>query len=777
MSRWAQLFKALSGHVDSVNPVDTVESTHPIHSVNSVHSVNEALPHLFDAITPGVKLNVPGGARVEGESRWARRFKALSEVVGPIDTVDNVDTVGIPAPAVGSVNRVLVNKASKQNRVVFCDFETRNTGGCSLDKAGAWRYADHPATEIVSLVYRTAGGVPWLWDPSIETGGLISLVANPAVNFVCFGDFELAIWDRIMVGRFGFPPIPISRWINTQAACSYFALPGTLGKVLPVVGVSIAKDDAGRRLVLSLSRRTRKTGRYPELTSEIRHRVYEYNRIDVDGLAAIHAVTGGLSGREREVWELDQIINRRGIRIDTEFVHAARHIAENSKSVLLDEFAGLTGGLSPHQVGRTREWLKGRGFALADLQDHTVEDALENLVLPPDVQRALQIRLITAPTSLKKLDAMLACVGADSRARGLFQYHAATPGRWSAQLIQPQNLPRPTIEIDVGEIEELVSAVKAGDPAALRQWGEPIEVLASGLRHALVAAEGAQFGAGDFSMIETCVLLALAGQHDKCGLIADGVEIYRDMAATIYGLDHEAFLSVSKDELTLEQQQQRRTGKNTVLGCGYSMGPDTFRRRYLRHMPNEEAESFARETVYTHYRQKWAPRVPKLWLDLERTARRAMLRPGVTAKAECGISYKLETKAGLPCLVCQLLNGKHIHYMNARVSADRTDRWGYPVWTYWAYRKGQWREIEPYGGQLTENVVQALARELLVDAMFRFEQRGFPVVMHCHDEIVVEHPKITEALIQEIMEERSSWANGLGVPIAIEPWVAKRYRK
>src|SRR4029077_1680220 len=108
------------------------------------------------------------------------------------------------------------------------------------------------------------------------------------------------------------------------------------------------------------------------------------------------------------------------------------------------------------------------------------------------------------------------------------------------------NLPRPTVDIDPGEIEELVAAVKTSDPDALTRWGEPIEVLSSTLRHALVADAGALFGVGDFSMIETCILLALAGQHDKCKLIADGVDIYRDMAATIYGLDRGAFLAISK---------------------------------------------------------------------------------------------------------------------------------------------------------------------------------------------------------------------------------------
>jgi DNA polymerase len=581
----------------------------------------------------------------------------------------------------------------------------------------------------------------------------------------------------MMVARYGFPAIPISRWHNAQAASSHLALPRALGKVLPVLGANVVKDAAGRRLVLSLSRRDRKTGVYPKVTPEALQRVHAYNKIDVDGLVAIHAATGVLSSRERKVWELDQTINARGIGIDLDFVRAGKQIAEASKGVLLDEFAELTGGLSPHQVTATREWLKARGFPLENLQDDTVHDALENLIIPGDAARALQIRLIVAPTSLKKFDAMISAVGAGGRARGLFQYHAATPGRWSAQLIQPQNLPRPTVDIDHEEIEDLVAAVKTGDPEELTRWGEPIEVLASGLRFALVAAGGCQFGVGDFSMIETCVLLALAGQHDKAKLIADGVDIYRDMAATIYGLDRDAFLAISKDALTLEQQQQRHAGKNTILGCGYQMGGETFQRRYCRHLDAAEAKPFAEDVVYTHYRKKWAPKVPQLWRDLEQTARRAMLRPGTTATAPCGISYRLETVAGLPCLTCTLLNGKPIHYMNAKVTNHKTDRFGYPVWTYWAYRKGQWREIDPYGGQLTENVVQALARELLVDAMFRFEERGFPVVAHCHDEIVVEHPNITKPLMEEIMSERPQWAAKLGVPIGVEAWVGKRYRK
>jgi DNA polymerase len=220
---------------------------------------------------------------------------------------------------------------------------------------------------------------------------------------------------------------------------------------------------------------------------------------------------------------------------------------------------------------------------LPNLESETVSDALELAGLPDDVRRVLEIRQIAAATSLKKLDAMLACVGADGRARGLLQYHGAATRRWSGQLIQPHNFPRPTLEMEV-DPEELAAAVNTGDPDELRRWGKPIDVLVSGLRHALTAADGAMLGAGDFSMIEACVLLALAGQRDKCELIAQGADVYRDMAATIYGLDRAVFLAIPEDGLLPEQAEQRRIGKTGVLSSGYGIGAEGFYRRFCRHV-------------------------------------------------------------------------------------------------------------------------------------------------------------------------------------------------
>ena len=574
-----------------------------------------------------------------------------------------------------------------------------------------------------------------------------------------------------MVERYGFAPIPITRWHDTQAVCAYHALPLDLDRALKALGSEVEKDRAGRLFTLSLSRPKRGTGEYPEITPATLERVAPYNHTDVGGVVTIDTVLGRLPKRERRVWELDQTINQRGVGIDLDYVHAAKDLADQLIAKECAEFLELTGRLRPTQVQATQDWVTKQGLSIPDLTAETIEEALQREDLSKEVRRVLEIRSVVGSSSLKKLDSMLACTGSDGRARGLLQYHGATPGRWTGRLLQPQNFPRPTIEVD--DPEELVAAIKTRDLGALRPWGEPVEVLVSSLRHAIIGQDDALLGAGDFSMIEPRITLALAGQDDKVALLDDGADVYRDVAADIYRLDKLAFMAIAKDQLTPEQNEQRQIGKGTIIGCGFGLGWPTFHQLHCPHM----SEEFAQKVIDT-YRNVWAPRVPFLWLDLERAALRAMFNPGKVSEADCGIQYRLETKAGLPFLVCKLFNGKKFHYCNAGVE-ERQTKWGSTRTsiTYWAMKDHHWRKVVAWHGHLTENVVQALARERLVDAMFRFEERGYPVILTVHDEIVVEHPSITEAIVKEIMAEQPQWAVGLGVPIAVEAWTGKRYRK
>jgi DNA polymerase bacteriophage-type len=765
MGRWLELFKELTGTADTSDTCDTSRKTAGFRVRHSCDTSG----HLQMGPTQ-VSEAVNGVSRSESHGF----HRGVTHVRGVIDKATLKSALETPNgshyPAASS--SIETPAATLEPAlVVFCDFETRNTGGCDLTKAGAWRYAADPATEILCFGYR-AGATDHSWAPtSPSRDPLAALAADPDAMFACFGGFEAAVWAKIMVARHGFPPIPTRRWIDLRAACCCLALPRSLDKALTALGLPVAKDKEGQRLVRSLSRLNRKTGAYPELTPAIVERVAEYNRIDILALELMHRQgLSALTAPEQAVWELDQRINGRGIAIDVDFVQAAKRIADRAMGEAIEEFARLIGGLSPHQVQKIRAWLRGRKWALPNPEIETVTDTLE-LDLPDDVRRVLEIRQIAAATSLKKFDAMLACVGADGRARGLLQYHGASTGRWSGQLIQPQNLPRPTLEEDV-DPEELSAAIKTGDPDTLRRWGRPSDVLVSGLRHALTAADGAMFGSGDFSAIECCVLLALAGQRDKCELIAQGADVYRDMASTIYGLDRAVFMAIPEDDLSPEQAEQRRIGKTGVLSSGYGIGAEGFYRRFCRHV--ESGRELAARIVGV-YRHQWAPTVPRLWRDLEQSARRAMLQPGKPAAARCGVVYLQTTRVGLPCLTCALPNGKLLHYFNARI--DGADKWGRPRWVCNAYRQGQWREVAPYGGQLTENVVSALARELLVHAMFALEDAGYPIVFTVHDEIVVEHPDITRETMQRIMSARPPWAEKLGVPVKAKAWVGQRYRK
>jgi DNA polymerase bacteriophage-type len=754
MSRWLALYLNLVGH-PPLTDGDT--SRHTDARTNGRPYADDHSP---SPVCHDVSPSVSGG-----RSRFSAIQSSLEAAVSPNGSRFSTIQPSIRAHECDAA-------ACDAPLTVFCDFETRNVGGCDLTKVGVWRYAADPATEIICFGYR-AGGVDHSWAPTSDSRDpLEDLAANPDVAFVCFGGFEQVIWQKIMVERHGFAPISTKRWVDLRATCCSVALPRSLDKALTALGLPVKKDKEGQRLVRSLSRLNRKTGAYPELTPAIIKRVVEYNRMDILALEAMRKQgLARLTTSEQAVWELDQRINARGIAIDTGFVQAAKRIADQVMGEAITEFAGLTDGISPHQVQKIREWLRCRKWALPNLESETVSEALELAGLPNDVRRVLEIRQIAAAASLKKLDAMLACVCPDGRARGLLQYHGATTGRWSGQLIQPQNFPRPTLEADV-DPEELAAAVKTGDPDALRSWGKPVDVLISGLRCALTAAEGKVFGAGDFSMIEACMLLALAGQHDKCKLITEGADVYRDMAATIYGFDRDAFMAIPEEDLSPDQMEQRRIGKNGVLSCGYGIGAEGFYRRFCRHV--EGGKELAAKIVAV-YRNTWAPTVPHLWRDLEQTARRAMLRPNTAAVADCGVKYRLTTQAGLPCLVCELINGKPLTYANARI--DGRDKWGRPRWIYNAYRLGQWREVAPYGGQLTENVVSALARELLVDRMFALEDAGYPIVFTVHDEIVVEHSDIAKETIERIMSERPSWAVKLGVPVRVKAWVGKRYAK
>lgn len=688
---------------------------------------------------------------------------------------------------------------------LVADFETANTEGIDLPTVGAEVYSLHPATEILCLCVRN-GQDTYVWKPGDDEAWLRECVLDPDVMFEAHGSFfEQMIWRNIMVKRYGFPPIPLRRWACTMAAAFYKGLPGKLERAGAAVHLPVEKDMEGSRFTINLSKPMTKKAheekwpgptvmtkaewnrRYtptPDRSPQAIQRVVRYCAQDCYVEDELSHVTGPLSDYERRVWELDQTINHRGVRVDLDFVRQAIKVVEGARRPLEKEFADLTGGLEIGQVAKITEWCGKAGLALPSLDKPTMKrlgigeeaDGQNMQDIPPAVRRVLEIRAMLGSSSVKKLYRMLECVSPlDGRVRGVTQYHAACTGRWGGRLFQPQNFPRGlvTIRNSAGDEvppkqEDLIAAIMTGDYTLVGAlYGDAIKAVATALRGALIPDPDRLYAVGDFAGIEMRVVLALAGQHDKCELLATGKDVYLDMACDIYNMP--------KGSLTKKDVEKRTIGKNTVLGCGFQMGGKTFRDRYCP----DQSEQFAKDVIEA-YRRRWAPMVPQLWYGLEAAALEAVETGGRADFA--GIEYEIVRHAGHVWLAAHIPDGQTMWYYSPMLKKQ-------PVpwkpgeykdgWSYMTLDEGVWRSVHAYGGLLTENIVQKIARGFLVEAMYRLEEAGFPVVLTVHDEIVTEPPEWRASWndFHALMAEPSRYARWIKAPIEVEGFVGDRYRK
>lgn len=649
------------------------------------------------------------------------------------------------------------------------DFETRSA--CDLKKSGAWVYSEHPTTEAICLGYALDGGTPALWKPgdpfpeplreAIDAGAWI--IAHNVL-------FERAIWSNVMTPQWDWPVVPDEQWFDTMASCARKAIPLDLDKACRVLRLDAQKDTEGSRALMKICKPVKRTGEFPT-DPELYETVYHYCKDDVLAEDALLQRVRLLNQSEMEIWRLNQKMNLRGLRIDSAFVSDCQAVVDGAMGPLearFEEMAGCRAG----QRDRLLEWLKAQGTPFPNLQKETVTEALADASLSAPVREALELRGQITSTSIKKLAAMRACTAADGRARGLIQYHGAATGRDAGRLLQPQNFPRGSVEFgkdDDGEPilpwEVLVPAIQSRDYETVEALvGAPaIDCVSSALRHCIVPGRGKQLVAGDFSTIEARIVLALAGQQDRLNLIRQGLDIYCDLASMVLGR------TITKKENPKERQE---VGKPTVLGCGFSMGAAKFHDRYMKHEPFEMAE----RCVQT-YRKEWAPGVPKVWYGLEAAAAKAVWKR-VPAEAY-GVLYQIEDE----WLTARLPSGRKLFYFRPR-QCQRQVPWEpteyREAWTYTAKKAGRIVSVDAYGGHLTENVVQALARDLLYDRALVAERENMPLVLTVHDEIVTEvdesRADAADAL-QQIMEDAPRWAQEIGVPVNAECWQGDRYRK
>jgi len=633
---------------------------------------------------------------------------------------------------------------------VSIDFETRSA--VDLRKTGVYKYAADPSTDIWCMAYKA----PWsddvlVWQPGDErdtyledwimAGGLLS-----AWN----ANFERTIWNEIMVSRYQWPATRIKQWRCTMAQASAMGLPRALGQAAAVLGVEEQKDKTGAALMLRMARprKVNADGSYTWWNTKDKvEALVAYCRQDVRTELSVAEVLNEMPDSERRLYQLDQRINDRGVALDVDLVHRVKALAGNASVEIDAEIQRLTKG----QVKAATNgmdlvaWLNSHGIATKSVDKQTVARLLTSDKLHPVIREVLTLRQNGAKSSTAKYDAMLHAVNGDGRMRGLLVYHGAATGRWSGKLVQPQNFPRPQKKQD--ELDEIIAKLKAGEDVSEHGAGT---VLASDLlRSMLIAEDGHRLMFADYSAIEARVLAWVAGQHDLVETFRKGGDVYKEMASAIYNVDVENVTD-----------GQRQVGKMAILGCGYGMGGKRFAEQCAT-MGIKVDEDEAKRIVAV-YREK-NNRIAQYWRDVEQDFVDMVKQAG---------------RVGTVGLA--LPSGRSLTYHNPRI-IQRETPWGAmrdtaQVDTLNSVTR-QWVSQIIWGGLLTENVVQATARDLMATAMMALEVKGYNVILSVHDEIISEVPDNFGSLDEmiDIMTRVPAWAQGC--PINAEGKEGKRYRK
>ena len=423
---------------------------------------------------------------------------------------------------------------------------------------------------------------PWMMNPlsygSAATQSLKNLPRPPTIRIgraSAFNDqFERLIEAHIMAPRHNWPIIPIERHRCTQAAALSLALPAKLEKVAEVLSLANQKDIAGQRLMLQMSR-PRKPRKGEDPTKIYWHDdperlelLYKYCKQDVEVERELEQRIGHLTPAEQAHWQLDSVINDRGIALDKGLIDAAIRICETAGREINAELQEITGGAieTINQTAALKTWLAENGCEVPDVQDKTLTRALTRKNLAPEAKRAIELRLDGAHAAVNKFATMADWLGDSGRVHGVYRYHGTSTGRWTSLGIQLQNLKRP----EVADLGAAIEDVRAGDYRQLRtKYPRPLSVVGDITRATIIARPGHRLLIGDFSGIESRVLAQVSGQQSK-------LDQWAKFDATGNPEDEPYYL-LGRNNFGFAPQEARGKGKTGDLAFGYMGSIGAFR--------------------------------------------------------------------------------------------------------------------------------------------------------------------------------------------------------
>lgn len=648
----------------------------------------------------------------------------------------------------------------------------------NLKKAGLYRYVQSPAFEILLFAYSFDGAPTQVID--MAQGEKIPLeVIHALTDPQCLKHAYNAAFEWYCLSKYMGAQLPPSQWRDTMLHGLYAGYTAGLDATGRALGIPEDKQKlaTGKALIRYFCvpcKPTKSNGgrtrNYPHHDPEKWALFKTYNGQDVVAEMEIERRLSVFPVPDfvQKQWETDLLINARGVAVDMDFCAGALELGEIIRAQLTDEAVLLSGLQNPNSVKQLARWLSAEtGDDITTLRKETIKELLgrDNA---DHVQRMLEIRQELGKTSTKKYDAIEAAVCDDGRVRGLLQFYGANrTGRWAGRLVQVQNLPRTYTE----PLEFARELVKGRKLDALRiVYGSPNDTLSQLIRTAFVAAPGNVLIDADFSAIEARVISWLADEEWRLEVFRTHGKIYEASASQMFGVPLER-IKKGNPEYSLRQR-----GKVAELALGYQGGVPAMRQmdtgKLLADLPDEEIKDIVDKWRNTN------PKIRNLWYSFNDAAIRVIQNGGSLRVRCCTFTRECDCIRGTTCMTILLPSGRKLYYVEPSVGENR---WGGPSITYMGVNdKNKWGRIETYGGKLVENVVQAIARDCLAQAIEHLEAAGLPVVFHIHDEVVIDTAAFdtNDAMLDKVVKIMSTpipWAEGL--PLGADGWVGAFFKK
>ena len=631
-------------------------------------------------------------------------------------------------------------------RELGIDIETYSS--YDLKTCGVYRYVEAPDWAILLFAYAVDGGPVQCVD--LASGESLpedvrAALTDPAVVKTAYN----AAFERVNLGRYLGVRLDPAQWRCTMVRAARLGLPLSLGQCGEVLHLEAGKMKEGAALIRYFSLPGKNGRHYPADAPDRWATFKAYNIRDVEVEQAILAKVRRLEvpAFEDELYTADQEINDRGVLIDRQLVANAERFDTEYKAILAHQAKTLTGLDNPNSPAQLKRYLADMtGSEVETLNKKVLADLKDQLAEYPNAQELIELRQDMAKTSSKKYTAMLKCVCEDGRIHGLLQFYgAARTGRWAGRLVQVQNLPQNhLVSLDYAR-----SLVRRGDLEEFTDnYSNPTHVLSELIRTSFIAAPGHTFHVCDFSAIEARVIAWLAGENWVLDVFREGGDIYCRTASKMFGVP------VEKHGANAELRQK---GKIAVLALGYGGGVSALEAMGGARLGLSEDEE--KEIV-----KLWRgsnDNIVKLWATLEAAAVKA-IRTGEDVRVNRGIV--VGRKWGM--LTITLPSGRTLCYPRVSIGIERNDGWrgDHEIIEYEGTNRTtkKWGKIRTYGGKLTENVVQVIARDILGIVILRAREAGLPVVFHIHDEIVVEAaPGQTLEQVEALFSKPISWCTDL----------------